>query len=335
MKKLLSIDWITLNLKGSVSPRYSITYKERPYGSKQFARLYDVTYESVKIGCLSTLPYLPSLPHDYCQLKLDNSLLYRKDFFRLVNIALMKMGFDIVDISRIDLSLDFNCFQNGLSCEDFIARFAANKYYTMSKCKFMLMGEKSDRNRYQYLSLGSKQSAVKTILYNKSKEMSEVKFKPYIFDAWEKVGIDTKRDVWRLEFSLKHDAMSFGEKETGQTYTVTWKDIQSDDFLLKMYQILFSRYFRFIHATTKTNHYREPMIQLIDFEYVKTFRHRIITSECTTRSDRIYAARLAKEVSKVKVSNFYNAMDVKLYASEWLMNHRLTGYIGRRGLALC
>lgn len=36
------------------------------------------------------------------------------------------------------------------------------------------------------ISFGSLSSAVKTKMYNKTKEMNDVKYKPYIVESWQK-----------------------------------------------------------------------------------------------------------------------------------------------------
>ena len=61
------------------------------------------------------------------------------------------------------------------------------------------------------------ESNVDTYLYNKTKEMQDKKYKPWIVEAWKRAGIDTSKDVWRLEFSLHNPRFIVRDNITGIT----------------------------------------------------------------------------------------------------------------------
>ena len=53
------------------------------------------------------------------------------------------------------------------------------------------------------MKFGSPTSNISYYLYNKSKELREVKNKPWIIDTWALNNLNNDKDIWRLEFSIK------------------------------------------------------------------------------------------------------------------------------------
>lgn len=68
------------------------------------------------------------------------------------------------------------------------------------------------------LTFGKAGKCVQVQLYNKSKEMREVRTKPYIVNSWRRGGLDTNKDVWRLEIRLRGEGLQLQNVEQ-QTYT--------------------------------------------------------------------------------------------------------------------
>ncbi len=330
MQKLLSIDWLTLNLRGSPDSTQNVLVKQLDYGTRQFKHVYSVFLNDLEIGTLVAFPYLNALPSDYMQLKVTNELLY-SDVLKQSLAALFAItNWSIEGVSRLDISLDFHTFKRGLKPESFISKFAANKYYTMSRSTFRLMGDKSEKNKYNYLSIGARKSDIRTILYNKTKEMQEVRSKPWIEDCWRKVGLDNLQEVWRLEFSIKGEAKNFTIKETGEVLSVTYESIFDDDFISKLFQVLYSRYFRFIKATDKTNHYREPAIDLLDVQYIQTARVQLSDRKCIDRSLKIFANRWVREFNTDKRAWVQDRMIHGNYIAGWLAHNGLLTYVQNR-----
>lgn len=331
MQKLLSIDWLTLNLKGQPQANNITELVQQEYGTRQFKAVFKVKMHGQEVGTLVAYPYLPALPKDFMQFKLANYLLYTDTAQQLISNLCATLNWHILGVSRIDICLDFHTFKRGLAPETFLKRFASNQYYTMSKSTFQLMGNKSDENIYNYLSIGARKSDVRTILYNKTKEMQDVKSKPWIEDCWKKAGIDPNKDVWRLEFSLKGEAKSFALKESGDMIEVKYENIFDEKFLTMLFQVLFSRYFRFIKATSKTNHYREQALDLLDMEYVRTCRIISHDRQEVDRSLRIFANRLVKEFNEDKRQDVQDRLVHGMYITTWLLHNRLLSYTQKRG----
>lgn len=330
MQKLLSIDWLTLNLRGSPETIQNVFIKELEYGTRQFKKVYKVFLKDLEVGTLVAFPYLSTLPSDYMQLKVTNELLYSDVLKQSLTALFAITNWIIEGVSRLDISLDFHTFKRGLEPSTFISRFAANKYYTMSRSTFRLMGDKTEENRYSYLSIGARKSDIRTILYNKTKEMREVKSKPWIEDCWKEVGLDPTREIWRLEFSIKGEAKHFTVKETGELLSVDYDSIFDDKFISRLFSVMYSRYFRFIKATAKTNHYREPAVDLLDIRYLKTARVQMSDRKCVDRSLRIFANRWVHEFNTDKRVWVQDRLVHGNYITGWLAHNGLLTYVQNR-----
>lgn len=114
-------------------------------------------------------------------------------------------------LSRIDIAADFLPTTEQW---DIITSLAAGTAYVQGKKDgamfhiFERPGGKVVRMPKQ-MGWGSKYSAIKWKLYNKTKEITEIDdkgrtwvTKPYIVDAWTDAGLPTDGDKWRLEMSL-------------------------------------------------------------------------------------------------------------------------------------
>ena len=109
---------------------------------------------------------------------------------------------------------------------------------------------------YNYVSWRSDNSPVSVKLYNKTLELDrEGHYKRWIEQQWRPAYEDgtftDDLDVYRLEFSLKSSCKGFiqvdgaGEQTTLANDLDTYKDKAS---IIKMFQCLVSRYFKFVHT---------------------------------------------------------------------------------------
>lgn len=334
MTQAISLDWLTLNLRGRIFSHPLMVLEKQDYGTRQFREVYKLEWRGRKLGTLVALPYLLSLGVDFMQLKIENQMLYDEKMFWLIDDLLSIMHWSLEGISRIDFCIDFEKFNNGWDPRTFLKRFAAGKVVVMNKSKFALSGEKTDDNEFDYLRMGAPSSAVRTILYNKTKEMSEVKQKPWISDVWKQAGLTSGADVWRVEFSLKHDALQFVDKDTSKVIEVTYENIKDDGFVIELVRLLVSRYFKFVLPDGQKNQSRRKVLDLLGFDYVRSARLKTDGLQDVGKSLRQFAARLTKEVKSSKINEGYNKMDVIFWAQQWLIDRRLTDYCFNRGLEL-
>lgn len=218
---MINIDWLQFSavLTGSdlnISDPYQLKYLCE---TSIFTSVEQLYYKGEIIATISRNPR-PSAPikPETILIKLDNRVLYTRDLPSFITQLCCDIGIVWRSWSRIDVSMDFNNFDGyGKPVEQFIRDFIAGsilkKQRNKTKIKLMgdvhntmsrkLSGSKTAGNNIAYLKFGTYQSDISYYLYNKSLEFAEVGKKPHIVKAWKKNGIDHKKPVWRLEFSIK------------------------------------------------------------------------------------------------------------------------------------
>lgn len=232
---LLNVDWLALSVKF-----YEDEWRTLPEG--HFYVDYDGTNVWAKRRVVynefnekvATLLYHPksTIIGRYCGLlEIANEWLYHgQSPNRIIQYLYNWRPFDIAGMSRVDLACDFNPTS---SQRKIIADLADGKAYVSGKrsgSSFwsvvnsdMLADAYQGRKICHCQSWGHKTTQVKWKLYYKSKELldslgGKMFAKPYILDCWEQAELD-KRDVWRLEVSVKAanqldfdgQPLSFGE----------------------------------------------------------------------------------------------------------------------------
>lgn len=148
---------------------------------------------------------VPGADEHSCSVKVENALLYAGEWNKLLHDFLKKAGATIKNITRLDICCDINLFANELHPSELIRCYLYGGLYNpirKGSNQFSIIGNKSlDSIELQTIRFGSATSAVKVYMYNKTKELEEVKDKPYIRECWERAGLDCS-DVWRIEISV-------------------------------------------------------------------------------------------------------------------------------------
>lgn len=216
---LLNVDWLALSVKF-----YEDEWNELPQGHfyidcdgtnvwERRRVVYNEFNEKV-----ATLLYRPksNLIGRYCGLlEIANEWLYHgQSPNRIIQYMYDWRPFAIAGMSRVDLACDFEPTKNQRIT---IEKLASADYYVSGKrsgSSFwsvvnsdLLADAYQGRKICHCQSWGHKTTQVKWKLYYKSKELldalgGKMFAKPYILDCWEQAGLD-KRDVWRLEVSVK------------------------------------------------------------------------------------------------------------------------------------
>lgn len=123
--------------------------------------------------------------------------------------------FVVMGLSRVDICVDFNPTDNqrsvieGLSTGTMYVggKRSGSSFWSQVKCA-LLADIYQGKKICHCQSWGHKTTQVKWKLYYKTKELADafggkMYAKPYILDCWQDAGLD-RRDVWRLEVSLKN-----------------------------------------------------------------------------------------------------------------------------------
>lgn len=258
---LISIDWLSIYVDCSLMKEPSSgQVKKMDYGTQvyQFTEYYQ--RDGKDIAVLTWQPRSSALVRNTGIVKILNEYLYVGDVYALVTQILEDWGLVALSVSRLDVCADFNSFVDYTDMQDFFQDFLTTKIWHMGKAKYKVIGKKarklqddtftlqgvqSSRHCYQYLRFGGNTSDISAYLYNKTLEFAEVKEKNYIRAMWEKNNLDNNCDVWRLEFSLKGNAVKIIDEVTGEVYTNKLDIIKEPMLLHRLYFTLYQRYWDF------------------------------------------------------------------------------------------
>lgn len=180
-------------------------------------------------------------------------------------------GFAFQRISRIDICLDLERFDYGDYPQKLVRRYMQGIYSKINQTNLSAHGLDSwDGRIWNSLSWGSRTSMVTTKFYNKTKELAEVKDKPYIRQAWQLAGLvddmntltktDTKGrvykpEIWRVEFSVKSGTKGWfvvedynGDRKRIRSYRNNLQVYYEKKQILNVFFSLAHHYFHFKHV---------------------------------------------------------------------------------------
>lgn len=330
MKKAIHIDWLSVQYLGKPWGLYPWTFKKLPYACKEFRELYDVYLYNELFGHYSTCPSLPSLPNNLGILKIENKFCYSGMISKQLLDFKVQNGLEYKGLSRVDICSDFSAFENNRSPENVIKKYMAGEWDCLNKMSCQCARGPKGTSPFESLTFGSRCSNVRIYLYNKTKEMKDKTFKPWIYEADKKAGIDVQKDIWRLEFSIKGDAKVWTNEETGELVKLELDRVLNDEFLVSFYDCMCRKYFRFIEATTNKNRFRNESFDLFGTEPGIIRRVRITKQQDVTRADRIFGKKLWNEIDKKNPMDPADRPAVVNWAYNWARDHYLLEYIQDR-----
>lgn len=257
--------------------------KQREYGTPQYSQMFTCFRGNTPILEVRRLPY--SLREEggvfergSCHIRYVNRSCYAKSPLQEMMNFIKRARLSFKSISRCDICMDFLCFDNGDTPQQFIAKYFGDKVIKMHQAKLRGVAGKKDYHEYfsfggrdcigskriNSLKWGGKGCPVSTKLYNKSQEMRDTNYKSYIVDQWVSAGLVARKkisdskgervalvrdgvetDVWRLEFSIKLQGAKFVETEQGGVLDFTLSSIDNRDKLLNIFHGLALQYWDF------------------------------------------------------------------------------------------
>lgn len=328
MNATISVDWLQMHVKVPYINYETIGHtkyqvEKQPYQTRHFKRIYTILQGGEEVATLVSEPHSSIMQFDSGLLKINNKFLYQADLMEWVKQLLKDLELEFRSISRIDLAVDFQKFARGLRPEQFIRNFMNDKYLKVGKAKgrasFVTTAKGKD---YETLKFGSEQSDITYYLYNKSKEMREVKLKPWIEDNWYANGWDGKTDVWRLEFSLKSNTKAVVDPDTGQEI-FSFKDIDVMTRIQEVYNYNFTKYFSFVHTEKKCRKDRMKPVLLFSGRKYECVKINLSDKKDSTRSSKVFAKALMTVNQELRGHDF----ELAIFGSEYL-----SWYIQERNL---
>lgn len=314
MNRVVNIDWLSLYCGcHGVVMKNDFYFKKESFGTPQFKEIYTVidTLKNQVIGKLQRLPHSAIIPKDCAIFEVNNRLLYQPDFISYITYFCDMCNLEIRSISRLDVCADFNTFRKKIHPTEFIRRFLRNEYLKMGNTDYTIKGnqkieyiKKLNTNKAEhvcsYIRFGERQNEVSSYLYNKTKELKEVKDKPYIRQSWEQNGLDTKQDIWRLEFSLANKQMKYIRTRENLEFRLDLDFFKTMGMIETLYDCCYRKYFDFRKNDGTSKKYRMQRVDLFD-KSEELYKMYVPTNlACSNRMDKIVMKKLYNTESNLR-----------------------------------
>lgn len=257
--RCINLDWLEIFAEEPpTAPRDADYFRERgykvkvrAYGTPQYREMFTLIAGGVELFEIRRNPY--SLKSEggifndrACHIRLCNQTCYEYAPVDHLRSFMLAHDYTYKSISRIDIALDFNEFDNGEDPAKFIMKYMRGRYSKINQSRVSAHGQDSWSERvFNSLKWGSPSSPVTTKLYNKTLELKQGEDKPWIRQAWEDAKLDTSHDVWRVEFSLTAQMQTLKSLASGEMFKKSICHYDSRERLLKQFFILYNKYFDF------------------------------------------------------------------------------------------
>ena len=299
MVSCLNIDWLSFFGVQEESENSKLYERcPRPFGTKIFETVIDYKQNDEIFFTVTKNPRSSALSESLAIIKVANFVLYRADKFDIIENGLKDIGFKVKGFSRLDLCLDFNYFANGYDGHTLISQFIKSNLLRNGRGKFSVQGVQKFECNFEYLKFGGSNSEVKAYLYNKTKEMQDVKDKPYIREQWEIAGLKQDVPVYRLEFSMNSDAVKNLQNQNTGNAILSVNAIKNTANLSDIYYCLYDRFFDFRKNNGTKNKSRMKRVELIKREEIQVFYNAKKYSRESGRMEKILMHNMYVYVSK-------------------------------------
>lgn len=320
-KYCISVDWLQVccysnNLAFLLNNDYynkvdSLPYwlELQPLETRNFARFIRV---HTKVGndwryCADILavPRSTMLNSNIVLVKIHNRFLYSQNYIKLLYNICATFKLSIKGLTRLDLCYDCNSFHNGLKPHKFIKEFVTAEFdspryiYKVGAKQFRVYGGKSvsSATKFSGIEFGSGKSSKRCYIYDKTRELKEVKDKPWIRQYWQENGLisDEKTHVYRAEISIKCDGMDLLNMSTGELFKLSPEYLQSQPAIERLFHFYAARMFRF-HRKGKHTRVRDyDRIELFENSPVITCKpKKVCVNADTGRTEKVCVSTLSK-----------------------------------------
>ena len=238
------------------------------------------------------------------------------------------------NFARIDLSLDFQEFENGMLPALFIKRYLTGSVLKMGKAaKFKVVGTQTPTEHdFESLRFGSLMSEISYYMYNKRKEMEQVKWKAWIEQAWIQNGFDMNQDVWRLEFSIKSGNKLLVDTETGESKIIHSLESLQPDNMRIIYEVLREKYWQFVWNDGQQKKGRMRKLKLFrpteyNFQICEGEHHKD-----ATRSAKIFIKKLEETATELRGADMEGVFAATYIKQKMIEGYGLTNWAIQKGI---
>lgn len=295
-QRCVNLDWLEVHcLEPYGDPhdteffrRAGLTVMERDYGTRVYKEMFTVNdaqgnpFVEVRRAPYST-GYAGIHDERECHLRLVNAACYLDNAADLMQQFIDTYHYDFNRITRVDICLDFERFDEGDDPAVFLSRYLRQVYSKINQGNITAHGaDRWNGQVWNSVSWGSPTSAIGTKFYNKTMELYDPATgtyrKPHIRYAWLKCGLiddfhkvlKRKDDgyytpqIWRVEFSIRSSVKKWfaielnGEAKHYQSIRNTLDMYDCRDKLLTLFASLQQHYFHFKHYAKEQRKDRCP-----------------------------------------------------------------------------
>lgn len=311
--RCINIDWlevyalepINTPLDESFFTQRGFIVRPRDYGTRVWGEMFTLLdtqgnpFIEIRRAPKSSDAENGILPANAAHIRFVNRYCYYDNAVQLMAEFIERYQYTFQSISRIDIALDFEKFDYGDLPATFLLRYMRKVYAKVNQANAAARWYDAWNSReYNSISWGSPQSQITTKLYNKSKELQEVKDKPYIKEAWLRAGLisnprtgekyvmkegvrisTSTPAIWRLEFSIKSNVKGWFQvklengKNKYQSYRNTLDMYNTKEKLMHVFMSLAHHYFSFRILEEGKSKYDCKPKKLFDFSTVPEFLH--------------------------------------------------------------
>ena len=281
--RCVNLDWLEVHCMEPIGQPHNANYfrnvgltvSERDYGTRVYREMFTVNdphgnpFVEVRRAPYST-GYGGIHAEEECHLRLVNAACYYDNAAALLQQFLDSYNYTFNRITRADICLDFEFFDEGDDPAAFLSRYLRQVYSKINQGNITAHGaDRWNGQVWNSVSWGSPTSAIGTKFYNKTMELYDAADgtyrKPHIRYAWLKCGlIDDfhkvlkKKDggwytpqIWRVEFSIRSSVKKWftielnGEERHYQSIRNTLDMYDGREKLLTLFASLQQHYFHF------------------------------------------------------------------------------------------
>lgn len=325
----VGIDWLQVSFKGRLISNAKYEVRQIDLETKIFSKVYHIIYGGEVVATATTDPKSPILDPALVIIKIENKHLYVSDPILLMQDFRCVFKLVFCNITRIDLFRDFNEFKYGLKPHTLIDRFVQGVYLKRGKSEFKIFGNSNKKLDFSYLRFGGNTSDFQIYLYNKSKEMREVKTKPWVIERANAVGVDTSRDFWRLEVSCKSCKKEVVKVTTGEVSNPDLSYFASPVNVFEYYSALLVKYFDIRVNGGKSKTSRERKVELFsgvsDQLYILTPKNH----KESNRTAKIVLRHLEKYNEFMRGESILGDLERRIFVEDYVHVHALDDYYAK------
>ena len=157
---VLNIDWLQIYCTGVINNVEGYEVKRLEYSTRIFKHIDEIYINKKKVCTATHSPFSSVLDKDMIIIKFENSLLYERDLFLVVDNLISDFNLSYKSISRIDIATDFNTFYKKRNVQNFLNEFLKNNVRKIGKANYKLQGCQKSTHIVDYLRFGGNSSEV-------------------------------------------------------------------------------------------------------------------------------------------------------------------------------